>query len=62
MKDTDYIFVKCFNEDACLQGDPDNKLANCAEGYDGVMCTTCKDFHWKDLGSFVCYPCAASST
>ena len=38
MNADDFLFVKCFNENACLQGDVGVELANCAEGYEGVMC------------------------
>lgn len=52
-----FVFVKCFNEEACLVGDDEMPLTNCADGYDGVMCTSCEDGYWKDLGGYVCYEC-----
>jgi len=36
-----YLFVKCFNENACLQGDTNNPKVNCEEGYQGTMCSAC---------------------
>ena len=38
MNASDFLFVKCFNENACLVGNDNAPLANCAEGYEGVMC------------------------
>ena len=61
MTEDGYIFVKCFNEDACLEGTSENPFTNCEEGYRGVMCTSCDDFYWKDQGSFICYPCNSQS-
>lgn len=52
-----YLFVKCFNEKACLEGTEENKYRNCDEGYDGVMCSQCKDEYWRNYGAFECYPC-----
>ena len=57
-----YLFVKCFNEDACLRGNEDNLNQNCAEGYTGVMCSACSDLHWKNQGNFECYPCNSADT
>ena len=36
-----FIFVRCFNENACLQGNAANPLSHCEEGYRGIMCTSC---------------------
>ena len=58
MSDDSFVFVKCFNEDACLEGDKEKPLTNCAEGYRGVMCSSCEDDFWNDLGGFVCYECS----
>lgn len=52
-----YLFVKCFNEKACLEGTEANKYRNCEEGYDGVLCSQCKDLNWRNYGAFECYPC-----
>ena len=34
----DSLFARCFNENACLEGDINEPLAKCADGYEGVMC------------------------
>ena len=57
-----FIFVKCFNENACDEGNEVEKLTNCAEGYDGIMCTSCSDFYWKPQGTFQCYGCYNQSS
>lgn len=62
MTEDSFVFVKCFNEDACLEGDVEEPLTNCAEGYRGVMCSSCEDFFWKDLGGFICYECGAGAS
>ena len=46
------MFVQCFNENACLEGNDFDDLQNCAEGYTGIMCTSCDDFYWKSQGTF----------
>ena len=52
MNEKDFVFVKCFNENACLAGDVNFPLKNCVEGYEGVMCANCEDKYWKNLGTF----------
>ena len=52
-----FLFVKCFNENACLEGNKNRTMVNCDEGYEGVMCSACSDGFWKKLGNFECYPC-----
>jgi len=51
------IFVKCFNENACQMGTIANPATNCAEGYNGIMCSSCTDLYWKSSGNFECYAC-----
>lgn len=58
MNPEDFLFVKCFNENACLEGDEEYPLKNCVEGYEGVMCANCQEKYWKSLGTFQCYPCS----
>lgn len=41
MTDTSEVFVRCPNEFACLAGNLQNKLKNCAPDYQGVMCGQC---------------------
>jgi len=51
------LFIQCFNEDACKEGDEEKPFVNCAAGYTGVMCATCKSSHWKPKNTFLCYEC-----
>lgn len=50
-----FIFVRCFNENACLRGE---ELTNCNNGYRGIMCTSCSDNYWKNFGTYQCYECS----
>lgn len=58
--DNSQIIVKCFNELACLEGDADYPMQQCAEGYDGVMCATCEPGYWKARGTHECHKCEFS--
>jgi len=49
------VFVRCFYKEACLRGNMQNELKNCAEGYAGVLCASCADNYWKPHGTSYCY-------
>lgn len=51
--------MKCFNEEACLEGDKDHTHQKCDAAYDkrSVMCSFCADSYWKNWGNFECHPC-----
>ena len=53
------VFVRCFNEQACLDGDKENVIKNCAPGYEGIMCASCSEGYWKPPGTFLCYECTS---
>ena len=44
-------FILCFNEEACLEGDETTPMANCSEGYRGIMCADCDDRYFRN-GAF----------
>lgn len=51
------VFVRCFNKKACEAGNLEDPLQNCEDSYDGVLCASCADNHWKPYGTFYCYKC-----
>ncbi len=40
-------FLKCPNEEACLEGDLNHSVSNCATGYKGILCGDCVPFYSK---------------
>ena len=42
------IFVRCFNNIACLEGTKEKPLNNCKEGFTGFMCSQCVKGFWRD--------------
>jgi len=50
-------YIKCLNPSACLGGDRENPLGNCAEGYGGFLCADCSG-RYRRNGAFVCSECS----
>eukprot|EP00347_Sterkiella_histriomuscorum_P008156 403346168 len=53
-----YVFVKCFNENACLGMIPpeNNPQGSCRESYFGILCSDCETGYSR-TGNFECSPC-----
>ena len=39
--------IKCFNGQACLKGSREFQTGECAEGYNGFMCSACQENYYK---------------
>ena len=76
MHDKSDLMVRCFNKEACSGGEYDDagepkrcewdkqckyNFKNCAEGYKGEYCASCKPGYWKNPNMFTCYECTNSS-
>ena len=57
LHDDSQIFIACLNFNACLEGNEENPLDNCAEGYEGVMCSLCSEGYWKTKNTWECLKC-----
>ena len=49
-------YIECYNPDACLGGDEESPLGECATGYDGILCANCIG-RYRRSGQFVCAEC-----
>ncbi|TNV88077.1 hypothetical protein FGO68_gene10837 [Halteria grandinella] len=56
-------FIKCLNPESCLGGmfPLDNLTGHCADGYQGVMCSSCSDGYYANYESQICKRCPSPS-
>lgn len=60
--DNKSVFIqKCPNAKACKQGDNENPLGKCAEGYKGHFCGSC-DYNFVNDSGLTCNECSDSNT
>ena len=50
------VFKECKRSASCLEGDENNPLGICDEGYHGIMCGQCED-GYKSMEMMACEKC-----